>query len=107
MELHDEIAEYIGEDTEDSDAHARWKDELSAYVDAQGLLDALRLRSESEAPWPARDNPMLCYITERAHEIAATKGPDAAFDWLALNAWFEGAIAERSRFARAIENDEL
>jgi hypothetical protein len=90
---------------DDSEALARWKDRLSSYVDLQGTLDALRLRPSSEQPWPAFDNPMLGYLKERASEIAANDGLAAALAWLAANAWFEGAIAERSRFIRLLDAD--
>src|SRR5262245_30072943 len=88
---------------DDSEALARWKDRLSAYVDLQGTLDALRLRPSSEQPWPAFDNPMLGYLKERAGEIAANDGVDAAIAWLAANVWFEGSLAERSRFIRLLD----
>ena len=100
-----EIAELLAEEGGDSLALARWKERLSAYVDRQGSLDALRLRSQSEAPWPAIDNPMLGYLTERSAEIAGERGVDAALDWLARNAWFEGTIAERARIAGLIDQD--
>src|SRR5690349_21847869 len=87
----------------DSDALTRWKDRLSGYVDLQGTLDALRLRPSTEQPWPAFDNPMLGYLKERAAEIAARDGADAAITWLAANAWFEGSLAERSRFFRLLD----
>jgi hypothetical protein len=90
---------------DDSEALARWKDRLSGYVDLQGTLDALRLRPSSEQPWPAFDNPMLGYLKERGAEIAGNDGLDAAIAWLAANSWFEGAIAERSRFIRLLDAD--
>jgi hypothetical protein len=90
---------------DDSEALARWKDRLSTYVDLQGTLDALRLRPSSEQPWPAFDNPMLGYLRERGTEIAAKDGLGAAVAWLSANAWFEGAIAERSRFLRLLDAD--
>ncbi len=90
---------------DDSEALARWKDRLSSYVDLQGTLDALRLRPSSEQPWPSFDNPMLGYLKERGAEIAANDGIDAAIAWLAANSWFEGAIAERSRFIRLLDAD--
>jgi hypothetical protein len=97
-----EIAELYADDSE---ALARWKDRLSSYVDLQGTLDALRLRPSSEQPWPSFDNPMLGYLKERGAEIAAHDGIDAAIAWLAANCWFEGAIAERSRFIRLLDAD--
>ena len=90
---------------DDSAALAFWKDRLSAYVDLQGQLDALRLRPSSEPPWPGSDNPMLAYLEERTAEIASNEGMEAATRWLAANAWFEGAIAERSRFVRLLDAD--
>src|ERR1700733_6967227 len=107
MDDHDlhieiEIADLLAEEGDDSVALARWKDQLRSYVDGQGSLDALRLRSRSEPPWPATDNPMLGYLRDRSAEIAAADGVDAAIAWLARNAWFEGAIVERARIARLI-----
>jgi hypothetical protein len=89
----------------DSAALELWKDRLSQYVDAQGALDALRLRPCSEQPWPAANNPMLGYLIERSIEIADEDGLGAAVAWLAANSWFEGAIAERSRFVRLLDAD--
>jgi hypothetical protein len=86
-------------------ALARWKDRLSEYVDLQGTLDALRLRPSSEQPWPAFENPMLGYLKERTGEIVEKDGLVAAITWLSANAWFEGAIAERSRFIRLLDAD--
>ena len=98
----DKIVDLSGEE---SAALAKWRDRLSRYVDAQGALDALRLRRPSEPPWPANDNPMLGYLYERSREIVLAEGTDTALAWLASNAWFEGAIAERSRFARHLNTD--
>jgi hypothetical protein len=90
---------------DDSAALESWKDRLSEYVDGQGTLDALRLRPSSEPPWPAADNPMLGYLIERSIEVAQDGGIGAAVAWLAANSWFEGAIAERSRFIRLLDAD--
>jgi hypothetical protein len=100
-----EIADLLAGDGHDSVALARWKDRLSRYVDRQGALDALRLRPPTEAPWPTPENPMLGYLRERSTEVARTDGLDMAVAWLARNAWFEGAIAERARIARVIDED--
>jgi hypothetical protein len=91
-------------DADDSEARARWNDRLSDYVDLQGALDVLRLRPRTEPPWPTSDNPMLGYLVDRSAEIASEDGLGAALAWLASNAWFEGAIAERSRFARFLDD---
>ena len=56
----------------------------------------------SEPPWPATDNPMIGFLIERCTEIATGDGLDAAAQWLAANAWIEGAIAERGRIERRI-----
>jgi hypothetical protein len=101
-DFEDAIAQLYADDSE---ALTRWKDRLSQYVDGQGTLDALRLRPMSEQPWPAANNPMLGYLVERSIEIADEKGLGAAVAWIAANAWFEGAIAERSRFIRFLDSD--
>jgi hypothetical protein len=88
----------------ESAARARWDDRLGRYVDLQGPLDVLRLRPKTEPPWPTSDNPMLGYLVDRSAEIAAADGLGAALAWLASNAWFEGAVAERSRFARFLDD---
>jgi hypothetical protein len=90
---------------DESEARERWSDRLGAYVDLQGRLDALRLRPPTERPWPASDNPMLGYLVERAAEIEGESGLGCALAWLASNAWFEGALAERVRFARLLDDD--
>jgi hypothetical protein len=98
-------AESLVDGFDDSAARAHWADQLGRYVDQQGAMDALRLRSPSEAPWPQVDNPMVGYLVERGSEIAAESGLDAALEWLATNAWFEGVIAERVRIARLLDNE--
>ena len=108
MDQHDtdvEIADLLAAEGGDSLALARWRERVSIYVYRQGSLDALRLRSQSEVPWPAIDNPMLGYLRERSAEIAAEAGVDEALAWLARSAWFEGAIAERARIAGLIDQD--
>jgi hypothetical protein len=94
-----------GLNPDQSAARARWSDRLAAYVDLQGPLDVLRLRPPTEPPWPTSDNPMLGYLVDRSAEIAADDGLGAALAWLASNSWFEGAVAERSRFARFLGDD--
>jgi hypothetical protein len=99
------VEDGMGELTPDeSAARARWDDRLGAYVDLQGPLDVLRLRPKTEPPWPTSDNPMLGYLVDRSAEIAAEDGLGAALAWLASNAWFEGAVAERSRFSRFLDD---
>jgi hypothetical protein len=100
-----EIADLLADDDDGSLALERWKSRLAAYVDGQGALDALRLRSPSEPPWPSTDNPMVGYLSERGNEIATDDGVAGALAWLARKAWFEGAIAERARIARLIDRD--
>jgi hypothetical protein len=104
-ELFEDIADVLALDEDESVALAHWKNRLSDYVDRQGALDALRLRSQSEAPWPAKDNPMIGFLRDRAAEIATEDGLGVALAWLARNAWFEGAIAERARITRLIDED--
>jgi hypothetical protein len=100
-----DLEDLLADDGGDSAALARWKDRLSRYVDSQGGLDALRLRSPSEPPWPASDNPMLAYLSERSREIASEDGVDSALAWIIRHAWFEGAISERARITRLVDAD--
>jgi hypothetical protein len=100
LSLEDGMGELTADDSE---ARARWDDRLGAYVDLQGPLDVLRLRPQTEPPWPTSDNPMLGYLVDRSAEIAGEEGLGTALAWLASNAWFEGAVAERSRFARFLD----
>jgi hypothetical protein len=99
----DDIIDLLVGDAADTVALARWKDRLRQYVEQQGPLDALRLRSPSEPPWPAPGNPMVGYLIERCTEMATEDGFHAAVTWLATNAWFEGVISERARIARLID----
>jgi hypothetical protein len=103
-DLDDEIVELLVDEA-GSIALARWRDRLSRYIDQQGALDALRLRTSTEPPWPSTDNPMLGYLIERGAEIGNGDGFEVALAWLAANAWFEGVIAERARIARRIDED--
>ncbi len=100
-----DFAALFADPAADSDAFARWSDDLDVYVQRQGALDALRLRPRSEAPWPGDDNPMLSYLRERASEIVDDEGADKAIAWLAQEAWFEATIAERARVARVLTDD--
>jgi len=101
----DAITDLLVGGAPDSAAVERWRDRLSQYVERQGPLDALRLRSSSEPPWPETTNPMVGYLIDRSREIATEDGLDDALASLAANAWFEGVIAERSRIARRIDED--
>jgi uncharacterized protein (DUF2236 family) len=98
-------AEALVDSFDDSAARAEWADRLARYVDQQGAMDALRLRSPSEPPWPQAENPMVGYLVSRGAEIVAERGLDAALEWLATNAWFEGVIAERVRIARLLDDE--
>ena len=95
----------LAESDAESVVLARWGDQLGTYAQDQGYLDALRLRSETEPPWPQFDNPMLRYLIERSGELVEHEGVEHAIEWLAAHAWFEGAIAERSRVARLLVDD--
>ena len=98
-------AQELVDSFDDSAARSEWADRLARYVDQQGAMDALRLRSPSEPPWPQDENPMVGYLVARGAELAADRGVDAALEWLASNAWFEGVIAERVRIARLLDNE--
>ena len=101
----DDIIDLLVGDAADTVALAHWKDRLRQYVEQQGPLDALRLRSPSEPPWPAPENPMVGYLIERCTEMATEEGFEAAVTWLAANAWFEGVISERARIERLIDEN--
>ena len=100
-----DIGVVLAESDSESEVLARWGDQLGTYAQEQGYLDALRLRSDTEPPWPQFDNPMLRYLVERGGELAEHEGVERAIEWLAAHAWFEGAIAERSRVARMLVDD--
>jgi len=102
---HVDLGDLLADEGGHSEALARWKARISRYVDSQGGLDALRLRSPSEPPWPSADNPMLAYLRERSREIAAEDDLDTALSWIVRHAWFEGAISERARIARLVDED--
>jgi hypothetical protein len=51
------------------------------------------------------DNPMLAYLRERSREIASEDGLETALAWITRHAWFEGAISERARIARLVDED--
>ena len=100
-----DIGELLAEPGAHSAVFARWTERLGNYVQSQGPLDALRLRPIPEAPWPDDDNPMLCYLRERATEMLEDDGIACAIEWLANHAWFEATIAERSRLSRMLVDD--
>jgi hypothetical protein len=105
-ELDDlDIGDVLADPGAESAVFARWNEQLGHYVQGQGSLDALRLRSNTEPPWPQVDNPMLCYLIERTSEIIERDGIDPAIAWLATHAWLEATIAERSRLARTLVDD--
>jgi hypothetical protein len=100
-----DIGMLLADPRDRSEAYARWSTQLAEYVQQQGSLDALRLRPITEPPWPREDNPMLCYLVDRAVEIIDHDGSDAAITWLARQAWLEATIAERSRVAFLLADD--
>jgi hypothetical protein len=71
---------------------SRMSEQLADYLDRQIGVTQLRDREMPNFPWPGRDNPMLTYLVHRAEEMAITNGRPAATIWLAVHAWFEGAI---------------
>jgi hypothetical protein len=88
-------------DSTDSHALAEMCEWLDRYLDAQGDEAAsLRHVVMPADPWPADDNPMLAYLLRRAQEITRSDGAPTAMTWLAVHAWFEGALADRSRCSR-------
>ncbi|HEY5076505.1 MAG TPA: hypothetical protein VIJ48_03290 [Acidimicrobiia bacterium] len=100
-----DIGVVLADPATESEVSARWSEQLGHYVQGQGSLDALRLRSTTEPPWPHVDNPMVRYLIERTSEFVERDGIEAALAWLATHAWFEATIAERSRLARVLVDD--
>jgi len=79
-------------------ATRKWADRLDEFVTSQGVAtESLRTNRQPEPPWPEQDNPMLAYITEGGSEIADAEGTTSALIWLAVHAWFEGALAAHAR----------
>jgi hypothetical protein len=48
---------------------------------------------------------MAAYLVDRGREILQSEGADAALIWLAVHAWFEGAVDERYRAVSAVLGD--
>ena len=70
----------------------RWSDQLAAYIENQSTVESLRDSEMPKFPWPDADNPMLAYLVQRSEEMAESDGRPAAVVWLAVHAWFEGAL---------------
>lgn len=93
-----------GTDTSDEiDASLpRFIETLSAYIDAQDpIAAAMRSQAMPTPPWPEDSNPMLASLSMRATEILRDEGPDGPIIWLAVHAWFEGAICDRADATRS------
>ena len=71
----------------------RFNDRLAVYLESQGAVEALRDTEMPEFPWPDAYNPILEYLVHRSEEMAESDGRPAAVIWLAVHAWFEGALA--------------
>ncbi len=87
-------------------AMAKWSDEVSAYIAAQGsAVEAMRAHVMPSEPWPDRDNAMLAYLIDAALEPLGDGAPEevkASVVWLAVHAWFEGALDQAARSVEAI-----
>lgn len=81
--------------------------DLLAYADRQATVQHLRRRTAPDFPWPDAYNPMLKYLVEQAVHIADTEGRDTALVWLAVHAWFEGALDSASGLRQADDEPEL
>lgn len=97
---------FPGDDASASVALEKWLAEIHAYLAEQTLVAVVRQSEQPAAPWPARGNPMLGYLVERAREIVDVDGVDAALVWLGVHAWFEGGVVDRARSARFLIDDE-
>ncbi|MDP1793973.1 MAG: hypothetical protein Q8K63_07520 [Acidimicrobiales bacterium] len=71
----------------------RFSDRLAVYLESQRAVESLRAAHMPQFPWPDTDNPMLEYLVHRSEEMAESDGRPAAVIWLAVHAWFEGALA--------------
>jgi hypothetical protein len=70
-------------------------DELAEYADRQHPdVQRRRHSTQPETPWPAIDNVMLRFLIAEALELATTESTETVALWLAVHAWFEGALAE-------------
>lgn len=56
-------------------------------------VQALRQREQPQFPWPSDSNPMFAYLVKRAFVEVAEGGIESALVWVAVHAWFEGALA--------------
>jgi hypothetical protein len=79
---------------------AKWAERLAPYLDERAAIEAARHREMPARPWPDRDNPMLGYLINRASEYLEVSGIDETLVWLAVHAWFEGALDERHQQLR-------
>ncbi len=89
-------------DEDGGEALKRWVDRLGPYLDERKAVESVRHRAMPQAPWPSRDNPMLGYLIERANEVLDSEGAASALVWLAVHAWFEGAIDQRFRTVQGL-----
>ena len=71
----------------------RFSDRLAVYLESQSAIASLRDTDMPQFPWPDAYNPMLEYLVHRSEEMAESDGRPAAVIWLAVHAWFEGALA--------------
>ena len=70
----------------------QWSDQLALYLENQSAVESLRDSDMPQFPWPDADNSMLAYLVQRSEELADSDGRPAAVVWLAVHAWFEGAL---------------
>ena len=71
----------------------RFSDRLAVYLESQTAVESLRDTDMPQFPWPDAYNPMLEYLVHRSEEMAESDGRPAAVIWLAVHAWFEGALS--------------
>lgn len=101
-----DIIALFGDDAA-SDAFRRWEERLRDYIGDRAIVAPLRQRTMPDAPWPSQQNVMLGYLIDRAREIEESGSLDEALVWLAVHAWFEGALDTRFGVVREAlgEND--
>ena len=84
----------------------RFSDRLAVYLESQIAVESLRESDMPQVPWPDAFNPMLEYLVHRSEEMAESDGRPAAVIWLAVHAWFEGALSALATVASSQDHEQ-
>lgn len=80
------------------EAWLHWKGRVNEYVESQGEpVQAVRnAMAMPDPPYPDVNNPMLGYLIETTSDVLekdpSPEGIQSALTWLAVHAWYEGAL---------------